>query len=53
VGSIGIQIGGLSALAPNRRADLSRLALRAMIAGTLAANATACVAALMLPAVIE
>jgi concentrative nucleoside transporter, CNT family len=34
--SIGIQIGGLSALAPNRRHDLARLGFRAMIAGTLA-----------------
>lgn len=47
-GSIGIQIGGLSILAPDRRKDFSRLALKAMIAGTLAANATACVAALVL-----
>jgi len=48
LGSIGIQIGGLSAIAPNRRQDLSRLALRAMIAGTFAANATGCVAAVLL-----
>jgi CNT family concentrative nucleoside transporter len=34
--SIGIQIGGLSALAPNRRHDLAKLGFRAMIAGTLA-----------------
>lgn len=46
--SIGIQIGGLSAMAPERRADLSRLGLRAMIAGVLAANATACVAAILI-----
>jgi CNT family concentrative nucleoside transporter len=36
LGSIGIQIGGLSALAPNRRQDLAKLGFRAMIAGTLA-----------------
>jgi CNT family concentrative nucleoside transporter len=36
VGSIGIQIGGIGALAPNRRHDLARLGLRAMFAGTLA-----------------
>lgn len=47
-GSIGIQIGGLSLMAPERRVDLSQLALRAMIAGTLACNATACVAAILL-----
>ena len=34
--SIGIQIGGLSALAPNRRHDLARLGFRAMLAGTMA-----------------
>lgn len=47
LGSIAIQIGGLSAIAPERRADLARLGPRAMIAGTLAANMTACVAGLM------
>jgi CNT family concentrative nucleoside transporter len=35
-GSIVIQIGGIGALAPNRRHDLARLGLRAMFAGTLA-----------------
>jgi len=34
--SIGIQIGGISALAPNRRGDLARLGFRAMLAGTMA-----------------
>jgi CNT family concentrative nucleoside transporter len=34
--SIGIQIGGISALAPDRRGDLARLGFRAMIAGTMA-----------------
>lgn len=43
-GSIGIQIGGLSALAPSRKADFARLGLRAMIGGTLAAFMTACIA---------
>jgi len=46
--SIGIQIGGLSVMAPNRRADLSRLAFRAMIAGMFATSASACVAAILL-----
>ena len=35
-GSIGIVIGGLSSLAPNRRSDLAQLGFKAMIAGTLA-----------------
>ncbi len=34
--SIGIQIGGIGALAPNRRNELARLGLRAMFAGTMA-----------------
>ncbi len=34
--SIGIQIGGIGALAPDRKHDLARLGFRAMIAGTLA-----------------
>ncbi|MCK6461106.1 MAG: hypothetical protein L6Q95_14585, partial [Planctomycetes bacterium] len=42
-GSIGIQIGGLSALAPERRADFARTALRAMVAGALACQLTACI----------
>jgi CNT family concentrative nucleoside transporter len=41
--SIGIQIGGLSALVPGRRPDFARLALRAMVAGALACQLTACV----------
>jgi CNT family concentrative nucleoside transporter len=36
ISSIGIQIGGIGALAPNRRRDLARLGLRAMLAGTMA-----------------
>jgi len=47
-GSIGIQIGGLAVMAPERRPDLSRLGLRAMLAGTFAANATGCVAAILI-----
>ncbi|MBN2000138.1 NupC/NupG family nucleoside CNT transporter [candidate division KSB1 bacterium] len=46
--SIGIQIGGIGALAPNRRADLSKIALRAMIAGALASWMTATIAGLLL-----
>lgn len=34
--SIGMQIGGIGALAPTRRNDLARLGLRAMLAGTMA-----------------
>jgi concentrative nucleoside transporter, CNT family len=34
--SIGIQIGGIGALAPNKRGELARLGFRAMLAGTMA-----------------
>ncbi len=44
IGSIGIQIGGLSALAPKRRSDLASVAMRALIAGTFACFMTACIA---------
>jgi CNT family concentrative nucleoside transporter len=46
--SIGIQLGGIGGIAPERRSDLARLGLRAMIGGTLAAFMTACVAGLLI-----
>jgi CNT family concentrative nucleoside transporter len=46
--SIGIQIGGIGALIPDRRQELARLGMRAMLAGTLANFASACIAALLL-----
>jgi CNT family concentrative nucleoside transporter len=46
--SIGIQIGGIGALAPDRRHDLARLGLRAMLAGTLANFITATIAGFLL-----
>lgn len=46
--SIGIQIGGLGSMSPERRGDLARLGLRAMLGGTLACNLTACVAGVLL-----
>lgn len=46
--SIGIQIGGIGALVPERQGDLARLGLRAMIGGTLACFMTACVAGMLL-----
>ena len=39
--SIGIQIGGIGALAPSRRKELSELGLRALLAGTAASLFTA------------
>jgi CNT family concentrative nucleoside transporter len=47
-GSIAIQIGGIGGIAPSRRHELSRLGLRAMIAGSLAAFMTATVAGMIL-----
>jgi CNT family concentrative nucleoside transporter len=46
--SIGIQLGGIGGMAPERRGDLARLGLRAMLVGTLASFLTACFAGLLL-----
>ena len=46
--SIGIQIGGIGALVPDRRHDLARLGLRAMLAGTFANFLTATIAGMLL-----
>ena len=42
--AIGIQLAALGTMAPERRADLARLAVRAFVAGTMACFLTACVA---------
>jgi CNT family concentrative nucleoside transporter len=46
--SIGIQIGGIGALAPNKRGELARLGFRAMLAGTMANLMSASIAGLLL-----
>lgn len=46
--SIGIQIGGIGALAPKRRSDLSRVALKAMFGGAIASWITASIAGILL-----
>ena len=46
--SIAIQIGGIGALAPNRRSDLARLGIRAVIAGSMANFMSACIAGIFL-----
>ena len=46
--SIGIQLGGIGGIAPDRMGDLSQLALRAMIGGSLAAFMTATIAGVFL-----
>ena len=48
-GSIGIQLGALGAMAPQRKADLAGLALRAMVAGSAACFMTACIAGMLIP----
>ena len=46
---IGIQIGGISALAPNKRGELAKLGFRAMIAGTMANLMSASIVGILLP----
>ncbi len=47
-GSVGITIGGYTALAPDRRSDASRLGFRAMVGGFLTTCMVACVAGVLL-----
>jgi CNT family concentrative nucleoside transporter len=42
--SIAIQVGGIGAMAPDRRGDLAKLGIRSIVGGTLAAFITACIA---------
>jgi CNT family concentrative nucleoside transporter len=46
--SIGIQLGGIGALIPERKHELARLGLRAMLAGTLANFLSATIAGILL-----
>jgi concentrative nucleoside transporter, CNT family len=45
--SLAIQIGGIGAMAPDRRGDLARLGLKAMFAGAFASWLTACMAGIL------
>ena len=47
-GSIGIQLGGIGAMAPERRNDLSNLVIKAMIGGALASWLTASIAGILI-----
>jgi len=47
--SIAIQIGGISGIAPNRRHDLARLGLKAMVVGAIATFMTATIAGILVP----
>jgi CNT family concentrative nucleoside transporter len=46
--SVGMQIGGIGALAPERRSDLAKLGMRALISGTLASYLSATIAGMMI-----
>jgi len=48
LGSIAIQIGGISELAPTRRADLAKLGFKALICGTLASYLSAAIAGILM-----
>lgn len=47
-GSVGIQLGGIGGIAPERRKDLSKLALKAMVGGALASWMTATIAGILI-----
>ena len=47
-GSIGIQLGGIGSMAPNRRNDLSNIVLKAMIGGAIASWLTASIAGILI-----
>ncbi len=46
--SVGMQIGGIGALAPERRADLAKLGMRALLCGTLASYLSATIAGILM-----
>ena len=47
-GSIGIQLGGIGAIAPERKKDLAKLVTKAMVGGALASWLTATVAGILI-----
>lgn len=47
LGSVGIQVGGLTMMAPNRAADISKLAVSALICGSLSTYISACIAGML------
>jgi CNT family concentrative nucleoside transporter len=47
IASVGIQVGGLGALAPNQRATLARIGMKALLGGSIACFLTACVAGML------
>ncbi|KAK8740020.1 hypothetical protein OTU49_003326, partial [Cherax quadricarinatus] len=53
ISSIGICLGGFGSMAPDRKADLAKVVVRAMIAGSCACFLTACVAGTLLDEIVE
>ena len=47
-GSIGIQLGGIGGIAPERKKDISELVFKAMIGGALASFITASIAGILI-----
>ncbi|GAA4468306.1 nucleoside transporter [Nemorincola caseinilytica] len=45
--SVGMQIGGIGSIAPERRTDLAKLGLKALLCGTLASYLSACIAGIL------
>ncbi len=48
IASVGIQVGGIGALAPNQRTTLAQLGLKSLLGGSLACFMTACVASMLI-----
>lgn len=48
IASVGIQIGGIGALAPNQRSTLAQLGMKALLGGSIACFLTACVASMLI-----
>jgi CNT family concentrative nucleoside transporter len=48
IASVAIQVGGIGSLAPERRGDMAKLGIKAMIGGLLACYLTACIAGILL-----
>jgi CNT family concentrative nucleoside transporter len=46
--SVGMQIGGIGAIAPGRRADLAKLGMRALFCGTMASYLSATIAGIIM-----
>ncbi len=46
--SVGVQLGGIGGMAPERRPEISRLVIRAMLGGAAASGMTACIAGMLM-----